>query len=117
MGCGYAVCVVLALIGVALLAAGDSKLHQGRTTDAWILAGLGVSFCLVAVGLVMPMRREVARAQERRRLEEARPDEPWTWNPAWTSESGIPQSGSRHGRAFLVFGILSLVCSIPALLA
>ncbi len=117
MGCGYAVCVALALAGAALLAVANSKWNQRKRIDAWVAGGCGAALCLAGVGLVTPMRREVARAQERRRREAAKPDQPWTWEPAWVNRSGITQA-SRRGRGALLFvALITVPLSIPAVVA
>lgn len=116
MGCGYAVCAMLGLTGAALIFAADSKWRQEKETEAWIVGTLGAALCLASVGLIAPMKREVARLQERRRLEEARPAEPWTWNPAWNGNKGIVESGRRHGRVMVFFGIAAILMSLPVVL-
>lgn len=117
MGCGYAVCVALALAGVALLGVANAKWNQRQRTDAWVAGGCGAALCLAGVGLVAPMRREVARAQERRRREAAKPDQPWTWEPAWLNRSGITQASGRGRGARLLFALLTVPLSIPAVAA
>ena len=117
LGCGYAVCVLLAIIGIALLFAAERKWRQGQEIDAGITGGIGGLFCLAAVGLIAPMQRAVARARTRRQREEERPDEPWTWEPAWFEPTGIPQSGRRNGRVMMFAGLGSLIVSLPGVLA
>src|SRR5687768_16404839 len=89
LGCGYAVCVVLAVVGVAILIGAEAKWRTGRKAEAWISGGIGGVFCIAAVSLIGPMQRIVARAKERRQREEARPGEPWTWEAGWLERSGI----------------------------
>jgi hypothetical protein len=117
LGCGYAVCVLLAAIGAAILFGAEAKWRSGNKTEAAIVATIGGVFCFAAIGLITPMQRAVLRAKERREREDARPKEPWTWEPAWLEESGIPQSGRRNGRAMLFIGIMTTLVSLPAVLA
>lgn len=117
MGCGYAVCAVLALAGIGLLWIAQRQGQQGRMREAWIAGMLGAAFCVGSVALIAPMQRDVARKRERRRREEARPEEPWTWDDTWLAHGGILQSGRRHGRAFVVFGLAAIVMAMPAVLA
>ena len=117
LGCGYAVCALLAVIGAAILFAAEGKWRSGDKREAAIVATIGSVFCFAAIGLIMPMQRIVTGAKERRKREDARPNEPWTWEPGWLEENGIPQSGRRNGRAMLFIGIMTTLVSLPAVLA
>lgn len=117
MGCGYVVCVLLGLGGLGLLWLATGRFEQRRRPDAWIAAGLGVALCAGAVGLIAPMQRAVARAKERARRELERPEEPWTWEPAWEAPGGIEQATRRHARALRVFAVAALVISSPVFFA
>lgn len=117
MGCGYAVCAMLAVIGMGLFFLAEAKWREGQGKAAASIAGVGGFFCVTAIGLIAPMQRAVARAKERRQREDARPNEPWTWEPAWTERDGIPQSGRRNGSAFLIIGVMTLAFSLPVVLA
>src|SRR5688500_3703315 len=117
LGCGYAVCGLLAGVGVAILIGAEAKWRTGRKAAAWIGGVIGGVFCIAAVSLIGPMQRIVARAKERRQREDARPGEPWTWEAGWLERSGIPPSGRRHGRAMLFIGVMTLLVSAPAVLA
>lgn len=117
MGCGYAVCALLLVIGVGLLLAVPARWNEKRAVATWALSGAGLAFCFASVALIAPMRRVVARERARRAREEAQPDKPWTWEPAWTTGTGIEQSGRRHGRILLVVGLAAFGLSFPGLIA
>ena len=117
LGCGYAVCAVLAVAGLGLLFAAQDKWRKGQVADAWIVGAMGGFVCLLALGLIAPMQRTVAAAKARRQREEARPGEPWTWDTTWLDPIGIPQSGRRHGRVMLFAGIVAMVASLPGVFA
>jgi hypothetical protein len=105
------------LIGVAILFAAEGKWRSGSKTEAMVVATIGGVFCFTATALIVPMQRAVVRAKKRRESEDARPNEPWTWEPGWLEEGGIPQSARRNGRAMLFIGIMTTLVSLPAVVA
>ena len=117
LGCGYAVCALLALVGSGLLFAAEAKWRSGERNEAWVVGGIGGLICLAAIGFIAPMQRTVARAKARRAREDAKPDEPWTWEPAWVERNGIPQSGRRNGRVMMFVGFVAVLASLPGVLA
>lgn len=117
MGCGYVVCLLLAVGGLGLLWTAKARFEERRRPEAWIATGFGVALCAGAVGAIAPMQRAVARAKERARREAERPNEPWTWEPKWETPGGIEQATRRHARALRVFATAALVISSPVFFA
>lgn len=116
MGCGYVVCLALGLAGLGLLYVAQARFEERRQPEGWIAGAFGLLLTVGSVVLIAPMQREVARAKDRAARAEAKPAEPWTWDPTWTDPRGILQSGRRHGRALVGFAIVALGISSPALL-
>ena len=110
MGCGYAVCVVLAAIGIGLLVFALDASKRRNPGGVWVAAGVGSALCVSSVALIPPMRRAVAQASARRQREELQPHEPWMWDDAWRDLQGIAQT--RHNGIFY-FGLAFLVLGSP----
>ena len=117
LGCGYVVCLVLGVGGLGLLYVAQSHFSTQRQPEGWIAAVFGAALAGGALAMIGPMQRAVRRAKERLRRELEQPDQPWTWESAWTDPNGIPQAERRHGRALLVFAVAALVLSSPAVFA
>jgi hypothetical protein len=113
LGCGYAVCVLLALAGFGLLAVAQRNAAQGKGTEAWIAGIFGGSMAIGALALLGPMQRAAAAARDRERRRQERPDAPWLWEARWTAANGIAQSPGRHAGALLGFAVVALVMSSP----
>ena len=117
MGCGYAVCAMVGALGIILLFAANAQWRSAERSDPYVLGGMGLFLTGASIAVIGPMRRSVARAQERREREEARPDEPWTWEPTWLDPKGIPQSRRRNSGVFLIGGLMATALSLPVVFA
>ncbi|HYC71966.1 MAG TPA: hypothetical protein VEB66_12210 [Opitutaceae bacterium] len=103
LGCGFALFVLLLVLGSGLLSIPVRLAVAGRGVDAGaVVAGLfGLAVLVGAFAYMRFARREVARHEDNERIAAANPGRPWLLKPEW--RAGAIESKEGRGTAFLWF--------------
>jgi hypothetical protein len=112
MGCGYAVCGVLALFGAALLFVGQRTGREEGKPGATGVMVVGGLLLVSPLALVPAMRRAVRRHEREEAIRREFPESPWKWKPEWRG-AAIAPVGVTALRLVWLFAVGWTALSVP----